>query len=57
MTWMKVCDSVVENSGLSGVFAAYGGDISISNPRSRVWKNCQKERGFDYGLRMHGKNF
>ena len=56
MTWMKVCDSVVENSGLSGVFAAYGGDIQISNPRSRVWKNCQKERGFDYGLRMHGKN-
>ena len=56
LTLVEVVETVVENSGLSGMFAAYGGQISVVGPRSRVWGNCMRGRGFDYGLRMHGKN-
>ena len=56
LTWMKVIETVVENSGLSGIFSAYGGKVTVSGPRSRVWGNGQKERRFDFGVRNHGKN-
>jgi hypothetical protein len=55
LTWMNISDTIVESSGLSGIFCAYGGNIKVMNPRTRIWGNCVKNRRFDFGLRIHGK--
>ena len=52
----ELVDCLIERCSFSGIFAAYGGKVTVSGMKSRVAGNCVRERMMDYGVRCHGKS-